>query len=289
MSQPAAPSDPGPRPPGPQPGLRWSGLTHVGRFRSNNEDSFLALRLDGHEVSYLGKSGQASLAQADFVFAVSDGMGGARSGEFASHIAVDRITRLLPRSFRLSAAGIASGFNDILSELFAVIHSDMLHLGFSYAECAGMGATLSICWFRPDWMYFGHLGDSRIYYLPRDGGMTQVTNDHTHVGWLRRKGDLNEREARNHPRRNALQQSLGAGNQFIEPHIGAVGCQAGDRFLICSDGLVDGLWDRRIEEIVRAHSPAPGGPTVAQELVDESVRESGRDNTTALVIELPAP
>ena len=101
---------------------------------------------------------------------------------------------------------------------------------------------------------------------------------------LRRKGDLNEREARSHPRRNALQQSLGAGNQFIEPHIGAVGCQSGDRVLICSDGLVDGLWDRRIEEIVRAHSPAPGGPTVAQELVDESVRESGRDNTTALVI-----
>jgi len=285
----AGPSDPASRPPDPQAGLRWSGLTHVGRFRSNNEDSFLALRLDGHEVSYLGKSGQASLAQADFVFAVSDGMGGARSGEFASRIAVDRITRLLPRSFRLSAAGIASGFNDILSELFSVIHSDMLHLGFSYAECAGMGATLSICWFRPDWMYFGHLGDSRIYYLPGGGGMTQVTNDHTHVGWLRRKGELNEREARSHPRRNALQQSLGAGNQFIEPHIGAVGCQAGDRFLICSDGLVDGLWDRRIEEMVRAHRQAPGGPTVAQELVDESVRESGRDNTTALVIELPAP
>ena len=284
----AGPSDPASRPPDPQAGLRWSGLTHVGRFRSNNEDSFLALRLDGHEVSYLGKSGQASLAQADFVFAVSDGMGGARSGEFASRIAVDRITRLLPRSFRLSAAGIASGFNDILSELFSVIHSDMLHLGFSYAECAGMGATLSICWFRPDWMYFGHLGDSRIYYLPRAGGLIQVTNDHTHVGWLRRKGELNERQARSHPRRNALQQSLGAGNQFIEPHIGAVGYQPGDRFLICSDGLVDGLWDRRIEEIVRAHSDGQEGPTVAQQLVEESVRESGRDNVTALVIGVPA-
>ena len=272
-----------------KPGLRWSGLSHVGRFRANNEDSFLALEFDGHEVSYLGKSGQSSLAQADFVFAVSDGMGGAKSGEFAIRIAVDRITRLLPRSFRLSAAGIASGFNDILSELFAVIHSDMLHLGFSYAECAGMGATLSICWFRPEWMYFGHLGDSRIYYLPRGGGLKQVTNDHTHVGWLRRKGELNEREARSHPRRNALQQSLGAGNQFIEPHIGAVGYQPGDRFLICSDGLVEGLWDRRIEDIIRAHSPGTDGPTVAQELVDESVRESGRDNTTALVIEIPAP
>jgi protein phosphatase len=286
---PEGPTAPALRTPAPGPDVRWSGITHVGRFRSNNEDSFLALRIDGREVSYLGKSGRASLAQADFVFAVSDGMGGARSGEFASRIAVDRITRLLPRSFRLSAAGIASGFDDILSELFSVIHADMLHFGFSYAECAGMGATLTLCWVRPDWMYFGHLGDSRVYYLPRGGGMTQVTHDHTHVGWLRRKGELNEREARGHPRRNALQQALGAGNQFIEPHIGAVGYQRGDRFLICSDGLVDGLWDRRIEEIIRTYSPAPDGPTVAQALVEESVRESGRDNTTALVVEIPAP
>ena len=286
---PAGPDQPAPRPAGAAHELRWSGLTHVGRFRANNEDSFLALKFDGREVNYLGKTGQSSLGRADFVFAVSDGMGGARSGEFASRIAVERITRLLPRCFRLSAAGIAGGFEDVLSELFSVIHSDMLRLGSSYAECSGMGATLSISWFTPQWMYFGHLGDSRIYYLPREGGLRQVTHDHTHVGWLRRKGDLNERQARGHPRRNALQQSLGAGNQFIEPHIGAVGFRAGDRFLICSDGLVDGLWDRRIEEIIRSQPSAAGGPTTAQTLVDEAVQDSGRDNTTALVIEVPAP
>jgi protein phosphatase len=104
---------------------------------------------------------------------------------------------------------------------------------------------------------------------------------------MRRKGELNEREARTHPRRNALQQSLGAGTQFIEPHVGAVGHRPGDRFLICSDGLVDGLWDRRIEEIIRSHVPSPGGPTVAQLLVDEAVLSSGRDNTTALLVEIP--
>jgi protein phosphatase len=269
------------------PDLRWSGLTDVGRFRANNEDSFLALKFDGHEVHYLGKAGRASLAGGDFVFAVSDGMGGAKSGEFASRIAVDRITRLLPQSFRLSAAGIATGFADILAELFSAIHADMLRLGFSYEECAGMGATLSLCWFRPEWMYFGHLGDSRIYYLPREGGLTQLTHDHTHVGWLRRKGELNEREARTHPRRHALQQALGAGHQFIEPHIGAVGHRPGDRFLICSDGLVDGLWDRQIEELIRTPPPAPDGETVARQLVETAVQSSGRDNTTALVIEVP--
>ena len=89
--------------------VQWSGLTPGGRVRSNNEDAFLALTFDGHEVRYLGKTGDASLAGSDFLFAVSDGMGGAKSGEFASRITVDRITRLMPRSFRLAAAGMASG------------------------------------------------------------------------------------------------------------------------------------------------------------------------------------
>jgi protein phosphatase len=269
------------------PDLRWSGLTHIGRYRPNNEDAFLALKFDGHDVNHLGKTGQASLRDADFVFAVSDGMGGAKSGEFASRIAVDRITRLLPRSFRLSAAGMAGGFTEVLSELITAIHADLEKLGSSYSECAGMGATLSLCWFRPQWMYFGHVGDSRIYFLPKAGGLTQVTHDHSHVGWLRRKGELNEREARTHPRRNALQQSLGAGTQFFEPQIGAVAYGPGDRFLICSDGLVDGLWDRQIEEIIRGNPSGADSPGVAQRLVEYAVQNSGRDNTTALVVDVP--
>ena len=283
MTVPAQPASPVSR------SLRWSGLTDRGRFRPNNEDSFLALSFDGHEVRYLGKTGDASLAGTDFVFAVSDGMGGAKSGEFASRIAVDRITKLLPRAFRLSAAGMNSGFTDVLTELFSSIHADLLKLGSSYEECAGMGATLSLGWFTPEWMYFAHIGDSRIYYLPRDGKLTQLTHDHTHVGWLRRQGKLNEREAREHPTRNALNQALGASNQFLEPHLGAVGHQPGDRFLICSDGLIDGLWDHRLETLLRSPTSEPSAPTPAQRLVDEAVQNSGRDNTTALVIEIPAP
>jgi protein phosphatase len=150
-----------------------------------------------------------------------------------------------------------------------------------------MGATLSLGWFTPQWMYFAHLGDSRIYYLPREGKLTQVTHDHSHVGWLRRKGQLNEREARSHPRRNALNQALGAGHQFIEPHVGAVGHQPGDRFLICSDGLIEGLWDRQLEELLRLTAAERAGRTPAHLLVEESVKNSGRDNTTAVVIEIP--
>lgn len=267
----------------PPPNLRWSGLTHVGTVRTNNEDAFLALRFDRHEVSYLGKTGEASGAAADFVFAVSDGMGGAKAGEFASRIAVDKITQLLPRSFQAAAHGLSTGFGDILAELFSAINHDLLKLGYSYEECAGMGATLSLGWFTPGWMYFGHLGDSRIYYLPSDGGITQVSHDHTHAGWLRRTGQIGEREARLHPFRNTLHQVLGAGQQSVEPQVGAVGCQPGDRFLFCSDGLVDGLWDRRIEDIVRESA---AGLPLAQRLVEAAVANSGRDNTTAVVVEI---
>jgi protein phosphatase len=267
--------------------LRWSGLTHRGKVRPNNEDSFLGITFDGHDLHYLGKIGEASIASTDFVFAVSDGMGGANSGEFASRIAVDKITRLLPRGFRLSAQGMSSGFPDLIAELFLAIHQEMLSMGRAYEECAGMGATLSLGWFIPGWMYFGHIGDSRIYYLSRTGSLTQVTHDHSHVGWLRRTGKINEREARTHPRRNALQQALGAGHQFVDPHIGAVAYEVGDRFLICSDGLVDGLWDRRIEEMLRS---APVGQDTARLIVEEAVDSSGRDNTTAIVLEiLPGP
>lgn len=282
MPDPASPS-------ATQLSLHWSGQTDRGRVRENNEDSFLALNFDGQEVRYLGKVGTSALDHGDFVFAVSDGMGGAKSGEFASKIAVEKITRLLPKSFRLAARGLSPGFNDVLPELFGAIHHDLLKLGYSYEECAGMGATLSLCWFTPGWLYFGHVGDSRLYYLPRDGKLTQLTHDHSHVGWQRRTGRISEREARTHPARNALQQALGAGHQIIDTQVGAVGYRAGDRFLLCSDGLVDGLWDRELEEHLLHAGTVAEREAAAQTLVQAAVAASGRDNTTALVIDVLAP
>ncbi len=273
--------------PGPPPAdVRWSGMTHRGHTRPNNEDTFLALEFDGREVRYLGKLGEASSAKADFVFAVSDGMGGAKSGEFASRITTDKITGLLPRSYRIAAPGPASGFADVLRQLFEAIHQDLLTLGESYEECQGMGTTLSMIWITPGWVYFGHIGDSRIYHLPPGSGLTQLSHDHGHVGWLRRNARIDEREARSHPLRNALHQSLGAGHQFMEPQFGIVPFTSGDRFLICSDGLIEGLWDRQLEEIVRQAEPAPP----AERLVAAALERAGRDNITALVIEaLPPP
>lgn len=275
----------GPR--APAPTLRWSGLTHRGHVRPNNEDTFLALEFNAREVRYLGKTGEASSLSADFVFAVSDGMGGANSGEFASRITKDKITHLLPKGFRLAAPGPQSRYDATLRELFNAIHHDLLKLGQSYEECRGMGTTLSLAWLTPGWLYFGHIGDSRIYQLPPGGGMLQLTHDHGHVGWLRRKGKLSEREAREHPLRNMLNQALGAEHMFIDPQFQALPCAPGDRYLLCSDGLTQELKDGQLEEIVRTTETAP----VAQQLINAALERGGRDNITALVVETlpPAP
>ena len=79
----------------------------------------------------------------------------------------------------------------------------------------------------------------------------QLTQDDTHVGWLFRNGKINEYEARTHPRRNVLQKALGGGNQFVEPQVGAVACERGDIFLLCTDGLIDGLFDHQLMEMLR--------------------------------------
>lgn len=265
-------------------GLRWYGWTHVGRVRQNNEDSYLAIQFDAREVQMLGRLGEGGLGEVDRAFAVCDGMGGARAGEFASRVAVEQITKLLPRSFAQRAAGLAAGNPDLLSELFTKIHQALVYMGKSYEECAGMETTLSLCWFSPGWMHFAHVGDSRIYYLPgTGGGIRQISHDDTYVGWLYRSGRINEREARTHPRRNVLQKALGGGNQFVDPQMGAVGSESGDRFLICSDGLTEGLYDHHVADLIR--NAGPGG-NPAKDLVEASVELDGKDNTTALVVEV---
>ena len=267
--------------------LRWFGQTNAGHVRPNNEDSFLALQFNAQELHYLGKYGEASMENIDFVFAVSDGMGGAKAGELASRITVDKITHLLPRSFKQSAQGLQPGFEDIFTELFDQIHRALRYVGGSDEETAGMQATLSLCWFTPGWMYFGHIGDGRIYYLPAGGKeIKQVSHDDTYVGWLFRTGQINERQAREHPRRTALQKALGGGNQFVEPQVGAVAYEPGDLFLLCTDGLVDGLFDRQLLDLLREPDAVEAEKTPALRLVDASVARAGRDNTTALVIEM---
>ncbi|WP_309383162.1 PP2C family protein-serine/threonine phosphatase [Cerasicoccus frondis] len=266
-------------------GLRWWGLTDKGRFRKNNEDAFLGLMLDGREVFRMGKIGEATFEQGDFIFAVSDGMGGANAGEFASRIAVEKITQLLPSAFRLKATGFRRGGADFLQEVITEIHAEMRWQGQFYEETSGMGATLSMCWFTPEKAYFGHVGDSRIYHLPKDGGYRQITHDHTHVGALVRAGQLTEIQARTHPSKSLLQMALGGRVDNVDPHLGQVLYEKGDWFVFCSDGISDGVSSRKIEDLIRTPSPIAQKFLPAERLIKEAWDVS-RDNMTAVVVEV---
>src|SRR5437763_9325845 len=127
----AMPAMRSPQPISTAPLLNWSGHTDRGKVRPNNEDAFLALQFDAREVHRLGKSGETSTAQTDFAFAVSDGMGGALAGEYASRITIEKITTFLPRSFKQSATGFITDYDDVVTELFDEVHKALVYLGAS--------------------------------------------------------------------------------------------------------------------------------------------------------------
>lgn len=265
--------------------IRWWGLTDKGPFRKNNEDAFLALTFARDEVHLLGKEGEADFELGDFVFAVSDGMGGANAGEFASRIAVNAITQRFPKHYRSEDMVPDGAHEALLVRLFEQIHAEMVVMGRHYEECSGMGATLSMAWFTPGRGYFSHVGDSRIYRLSKEGELQQLTEDHTHVGWLFRQGKLSEREARYHDGRHMLQMALGGKQTTIVPQTGSFPIEKGDRFVLCSDGLIEGLWDSSITRLLTQPPPRLVDVQPAQRLLQEALYESGRDNTTVVVLE----
>lgn len=264
--------------------LRWSGRTDRGKVRKNNEDAFLAVRLADLDVQLLGKEGESELRDVPFVFAVSDGMGGAMAGEYASRIAVDKLTRMLPKWQEVAGQDLPVKSTELLHRLYTEIHRALCYLGASYEECAGMEATFSLVWFNGSEVYFAHIGDTRIYHWEATSGyFRQLTEDDTHVAWLFRTGRISEREARSHPRRHILQKALGGQNQFVTPQVGKLTCKPGDRFLICSDGVTEELYDRDILELV--NKPVSTVRNPADALVEAVLERGARDNITAVVVE----
>ena len=147
-----------------------------------------------------------------------------------------------------------------------------------------MGATLSMLWLTPWKAYFCHVGDSRIYRISADGTLSQLTEDHTHVGWLYREGKISEREARYHDGRHMLQMALGGKQLNIQPQSGCVPIEKGDHFVLCTDRLIEGLWDSSIARLVTAPPPRLADLPPSQRLMKEALDESGRDNTTVVVV-----
>jgi len=233
----------------------YATLTDVGRMRSHNEDSVLA---------------QPPL------FVVADGLGGHEAGEVASSIAVETLRDHAPRRADSNALGRA-----VRAANREVIRAAREGIGKS-----GMGTTITAAIVEGGCIAIAHVGDSRAYLL-HGGVLQRLTQDHSMVADLIRKGELTEADARIHPNRSVITRALGTDVNMAADTFD-VDATAGDRLLLCSDGLTGMLEDTRIAEILGGHrDPA----SAARALVDAANEAGGHDNISVVIadIETTAP
>lgn len=225
--------------------------TDIGKVREHNEDSF---------------------GCKDNLFVVADGMGGHRAGEVASSIAVETI--LAGNISRIDEAG--------LKQLILEANNAILAEAEKNPELAGMGTTVAVLVLFPHKAIVAHIGDSRIYRYTAKGELIRLTDDHSLVAELVKRGELTEIEAKEHPHRNMLTRALGTkGNIEVETMVLPV--QPGDRFLLCSDGLT-GMVDEDTIGQVLAGNDMP--KVLAEQLVALAVERGGMDNVTVVIVDI---
>jgi protein phosphatase len=235
--------------------LRWGAATHPGQIRPDNEDSYVA---------------EAS------VFAVADGMGGHSAGEVASALAVGRLATDL-RGEGVTLPGVIAAINEANNEIFRTAMTNN--------EQHGMGTTITalavITTAEGEALALANVGDSRTYLL-RHGQLRAVTTDHSYVQELVSTGHLTEEEARIHPRRNIVTRALGIDPQ-VRVDAWTLPLVQGDRFLLCSDGLVDEVPDHEIADVLRGVADPQAA---SEQLVEMANRHGGRDNITVVVVDV---
>jgi protein phosphatase len=230
-------------------------VSHVGKIRSNNQDS-----------GYAGR----------YLFVVADGMGGHAGGDVASAIAVKRIaetdrqyTSPNDAEFALHAALLAA--NSLLAETV-----------FEHGELTGMGTTVSGILRVENQVAIAHIGDSRIY-LFRDGELKQISADHTFVQRLVDSGRITAEEAAVHPRRSVLMRVLGDVDASPEIDTTVLETRPGDRWLLCSDGLSSYVSDEKMASVL---STVSNTEDAANRLVKESLDQGAPDNVTVVLVDI---
>jgi serine/threonine protein phosphatase PrpC len=237
---------------------------------------FLMLRVD--DQAFRTDTGRQRSANEDAlfvrapIFVVADGMGGAQAGEVASQAAADAFDRDLPDVSP----------QRLLRETIEAANSEIHRLAQADPSRAGMGTTITaaIVDAEREEVCIGHVGDSRAYRL-REGRLERLTRDHSLVEEMRRKGQITDAQAEDHPQRSIITRALGPEPE-VEVDVHAVPAAAGDTFLLCSDGLTTMVDEERIAAVLAAASTQEA----VRALVDEANRAGGRDNITALAFRL---
>jgi serine/threonine protein phosphatase PrpC len=235
--------------------LQPFGVTHAGKVRQNNEDALL-----------VGEGEDETL------FVVADGIGGFEAGEVASSLAVDVLKDLQPDEPFKAAIGEAN--------------RRIVAAGRGDEKLSGMGTTVVAIRFGGKQgepvVEVAHVGDSRAY-LMRCGDMNPITEDHSLVAELVRSGDLTRDQAAEHPQKNLITRALGA-DEEVDVDTAILPIEAGDRILLCSDGLSDMVSETGISEML---ADSPDDPErAARALLSAALDAGGNDNITIIVVDV---
>ena len=260
--------------------FNWSADSISGSKKPKNDDSLLIFSAGSTGSSTLALDGQFTLDSEDIIFAVSDGMGGGNAGYLASKLILENISKLIPRTFKMAAQGFNPDYLEQLQYQLEKTHISINKHAATDPAFKGMAATLTLAWFTPENLYLAHIGDSRLY-LHRDGTTTQLSDDHSFAWKKLKRGELNEYKYRAHPRRSALYEIIGGGHQRISPMVAAVPYQPGDQFMLCSDGIVDGLWEKHIHSAFLKNLPPE---ELKQALLSRALENAGTDDTTLITL-----
>lgn len=238
------------------------GRTDVGQKRSANEDNM-----------------HTTVTRNGLVAVVCDGMGGHVGGATASSIAVTTIVEFLDRTF----------YDDphiAISEAIDCANQAIIEKTQEQPSLTGMGSTCVVLLVRNGKVYLGHVGDSRIY-LVRSRRIIQLTKDHSYVQTLVDSGEITKEQAEMHPRRNEITNALGIPNMAPATLSEAIIPEAGDCFVLCSDGLSGMVSDEAICKVVSRQTELPA-QTRVNHLVDLANANGGLDNITVQIVEFAA-
>jgi len=257
--------------------IDFAGASDVGMMRDNNEDAWWAGDLAHTAVGWQGAE-VGSVPVSDGVWlGVCDGLGGANAGEIASGMAIGETQKALALGDR-GTVSLGRAHEALLQANQAINEATTDHPSWR-----GMGSTISYLWIENGGAVLGQVGDSRIYRL-RDKRLRELSPDHSPVGRLRQSGRLTEAEARMHPSRHVIDQCLGGDDGGLMPDCLPIEVKAGDIYLLCSDGLTDGVCDAEIRSMMTEVSDKlRDAPQVVRLLIKSGNRLSGRDNVTVLI------